>query len=54
MGLLPSRCGYWIFDWLERYRIEQRAVTDEVLSAIAHVGGSILPKTVFSYVFKDK
>lgn len=54
VGFLPSRCGDWIFDWLERYKIEQCAVTDEVPSAIAHVGGRILPKAVFSYVFKDK
>lgn len=54
MGFLPSRCGYWIFDWLERYKIEQSAVTDDVSSTIAHVGGGTLPQAVFSYVFKDK
>lgn len=39
MHFFPSLCGYWIFDWLKRYKIEQSAVTDDAASAIAHVGG---------------
>lgn len=50
----PPLCGYWLFDWLKRYKIEQSPLTDDVPSAMTHVGGYVLLKAVFFYVFKDK
>lgn len=47
-------CCYWIFDWLERYKIEQSAVTDDVVHTISHASGYMHLEAVFFYVFKDK
>lgn len=47
-------CCYWIFDLLERYKIEQSAVTDDVAHTISHASGYMHLEAVFFYVFKDK